>query len=121
MHFLKRNMLRNMNFVTSNNKHDEIHEGEDDHPRLQRGVLCEFIFIKWILKFRYKLKHLNKNPFPKFKWQSSYYDHITRNDADFGKHFEYIEWNPVKHKMSDGWPYVFTNPKYEYLTDQIEL
>ncbi len=28
-------------------------------------------------------------------WQRGYYDHVIRNDADYSKHFDYIENNPV--------------------------
>ena len=28
-------------------------------------------------------------------WQRGYYDHVIRNEADYGKHFDYIENNPV--------------------------
>jgi REP element-mobilizing transposase RayT len=153
MHFLKRNISRNINFIIGNNKNDELStEGADDHPRLrcagnhfmgvdeyspdidchtrlQCGVLQKFIVKKWILKFRFKIKYLNKNPFftscrydmAKFQWQKSYHDHYIRNDDDFGYHMGYIAYNPIKHNMPNGWPYVFTNPKYADLIDEIEL
>ena len=30
-------------------------------------------------------------------WQSSYYDHIIRNEKDLNKHIDYIHYNSVKH------------------------
>lgn len=30
-------------------------------------------------------------------WQSRFWDHIIRDEEDFGNHFDYIHWNPVKH------------------------
>ena len=42
--------------------------GEDDHPHLQN----------------------------KFQWQSSYYDHVIRDQWDFECHFHYIHNNPIK-------------------------
>ena len=30
-------------------------------------------------------------------WQNRFYDHIIRNDEDFGRHLDYIHFNPVKH------------------------
>ncbi len=52
--------------------------GEDDHPRLQ------------------------------FEWQSSFHDHIIRNDEDLYTHIEYIRYNPEKHGLvKAGEPYRF--------------
>ena len=28
-------------------------------------------------------------------WQRSFYDHVIRNDADYSKHWDYIENNPA--------------------------
>ena len=42
----------------------------------------------------WRLKDLGKSgPF----WQNRFYDHIIRDDADFGRHLDYIHFNPVKH------------------------
>ncbi|MFA5069821.1 MAG: hypothetical protein WC528_00915 [Patescibacteria group bacterium] len=30
-------------------------------------------------------------------WQTSFYDHIIRNQTDFNNHVNYIHYNPVKH------------------------
>jgi len=30
-------------------------------------------------------------------WQSRFYDHLIRDDADLNKHLDYIHFNPVKH------------------------
>ncbi|MDJ0807166.1 MAG: transposase [Gammaproteobacteria bacterium] len=30
-------------------------------------------------------------------WQKRFYDHIIRNDDDFGCHLDYVHYNPVKH------------------------
>lgn len=41
-------------------------------------------------------------------WQTSFYDHVIRNQNDFNNHINYIHYNPVKHgyvaKMED-WPW----------------
>ena len=63
----------------------------------------------------------NKTLSLKFQWQKSFHDHIIRGDDDFGEHWEYIKWNPIKHKMPDNWTYIFTNSKYADLIDYIEL
>lgn len=30
-------------------------------------------------------------------WQNRFYDHIIRDDEDFGRHLDYLHYNPVKH------------------------
>jgi putative transposase len=30
-------------------------------------------------------------------WQVRFYDHVIRNDEDFGRHLDYVHFNPVKH------------------------
>ena len=40
------------------------------------------------------------SPYPKFKWQSSYHDHIIRNRRDFMAHVNYIKRQWRKHKLS---------------------
>jgi putative transposase len=41
-------------------------------------------------------------------WQRRYWEHAIRDDADLGRHIDYIHFNPVKHgyvsRVSD-WPY----------------
>jgi putative transposase len=32
-------------------------------------------------------------------WQDRYWDHIIRDEHDLSLHFDYIHWNPVKHKF----------------------
>jgi putative transposase len=34
-------------------------------------------------------------------WQHESYDHLVRNDLEFGKIKRYIEWNPVKADLAD--------------------
>jgi putative transposase len=41
-------------------------------------------------------------------WQSRYWEHRIRDDADFDHHVSYINWNPVKHGLVQApgeWPY----------------
>ena len=117
MHFLKRTTSRDINFIVGYNKYDNlpIGAGEDHDPRLRYLKL-----YKWIFKFRFKYKYLNKKSFSRFQWEQSYNDHITGNNMDFDEHWAYIKWNPIKHKLPENWPYVFTNPKYEDLIDYID-
>ncbi|MEN6483946.1 MAG: transposase, partial [Syntrophobacteraceae bacterium] len=41
-------------------------------------------------------------------WQRRYWEHLIRDEQDFGRHVDYIHFNPVKHgyagRASD-WPY----------------
>ncbi|MBU0727683.1 transposase [Patescibacteria group bacterium] len=109
MHFLKRNVSRDCNFVMGDNKYDSPQiEGADHDPRLRR-----LNKIKWILKFRFKFKYLNQIPLPHFQWQKSYHDHYIRNENDWQYHMGYIACNPIKHELPNGWEYVFTNKKYD--------
>ncbi len=32
-------------------------------------------------------------------WQTSFHDHVIRNQTDFNRHIEYIHHNPVKHSL----------------------
>lgn len=32
-------------------------------------------------------------------WQARYWEHMIRDDADFGRHVDYIHFNPVKHGL----------------------
>jgi putative transposase len=44
--------------------------------------------VSWRLK-----ESGRKGPF----WQKRFYDHVIRDDDDFGRHLDYIHFNPVKH------------------------
>jgi putative transposase len=41
-------------------------------------------------------------------WQSRFWEHTIRDDADFAHHIDYIHYNPVKHGLVErvrDWPY----------------
>jgi putative transposase len=41
-------------------------------------------------------------------WQRRFWEHTIRDDADFGRHVDYIHYNPVKHGLVAevrSWPY----------------
>ena len=43
-------------------------------------------------------------------WQRSFYYHIVTNDRDFENHYNYILWNPEKHRHitnSEKWPWLW--------------
>ena len=70
-------------------------------------------------RVRFILKYGKRNPFPKFQWQKSFFDHYCRGESDLRNHLEYILRNPTKHGLPTDWPYVFSNPKYADLVDPI--
>lgn len=120
IHCLKRNVCRDINKII------QYSAGED--PNLRRyqptnhQIIGEHMDVRlreWKTDFYNKYK--NRNPFPQFRWQHSFNDKIIRNDNDLGNYWDYIAWNPIKHKMPENWPYVFTNPKFYNLIDEIEL
>ena len=49
--------------------------------------------LAFITAFLVKLtnKYVNTILFPKFRWQSSFHDHITRDDADYLQHVHYSQ------------------------------
>lgn len=49
---------------------------------------------------RFIAAHGVDSPYPKFKWQSSYHDHIIRDPRDFVAHVDYIKRQWRKHKLS---------------------
>ena len=109
MKSLKENVSCDINRISRN-------EGATPASRLREIYQNKFDIFD--CQSRFIKKHPNQNPCPRFQWQKSYHDHYIRNDGDFDCYMDYIIWNPVKHKMSDNWPYVFTNPNYEDLIDE---
>jgi REP element-mobilizing transposase RayT len=127
MHCLKRHISRNSNIVLG---YTPFPVGADGHPRLptgngfdvsgginnsQMGKKMDIFVIRQRIKFI--IKYDNPHPFPKFRWQKSFYDRRVRNDRELDRKWEYVRWNPTKHNMPMGWPYVFTNKKFKTLID----
>jgi len=104
--FLKRNIAHNINYVIG------YTEGANNYSRLQfRGILDKY-------RKQFIEKYPNGYPFPKFKWQKSYYDHYIRNDNEFNNFLDYIEFNVDKHHLPPDWPYVYTNSAFDDLIDE---
>jgi putative transposase len=41
-------------------------------------------------------------------WQRRFWEHVIRDELDFHRHLDYLQWNPVKHgyaKNPMDWPY----------------
>jgi len=135
MQFLKRHISRNINIVMGYQQFSPS-PGDDQHPspggdissspggdigqcRLQNGgMIYKFDIFVLISKIRFTFKYLNQNPFPIFKWQKSFFDEYMRNNTEFNNFLDYIDYNPTKHNLPCGWPYVYTNPEYDDLNDE---
>jgi len=98
-------------------------EGAIGQSHLQRKCLTNVVYkfdkFVWISKIRFHFKHGSRNPHPRYKWKKSFHDHYIRNNADFDYHMDYMACNPEKHHLPTDWPYVYTNQKFENLTDNI--
>jgi len=70
------------------------------HVILQTTKKYDLSYIMFRLK-GFSSREINKKRRIKGKsiWQDRYYDHIIRNERDFEKHFDYIHYNPKKHKL----------------------
>ena len=142
MQFLKRHVSRNINIImdfkkisgNSNIRYTEPSGGDIQSAepsggdigqcRLRNGEdikvindIHKFDIFVLISKIRFTFKYLNKNPFPKFRWQRSFFDEYMRNENEFNNFIDYISYNPEKHELPNDWPYIFTNEKCENLTD----
>ncbi|MGN1306321.1 MAG: transposase [Faecousia sp.] len=62
-------------------------KGASGMPRATDAVIPRFVSF---------LKRYTNRTSGKQLWQTSYYDHIIRSEADFWKHLRYIEENPAK-------------------------
>jgi putative transposase len=77
------------NFAQDVNKLIGIYdEGENSNSRLHRIDLT---------KYYGKIN----NSIPKFKWQSSYHDHIIRGSRDLYNHLRYIRNQWIKHNLNE--------------------
>ena len=68
------------------------------------------------LKKQYDEKYPTKSPFPKFRWQKSFHDHINRNQYDYDNHWNYTMYNFQKHGLPEDWKYTGLN--YQELIDE---
>ena len=62
--------------------------------------------IKRNSTLNYKRAHEIQTPIS--IWQSRFWDHVIRDEADLERHFDYIHWNPVKHgyiSKPEDWSY----------------
>ena len=76
-------------------------------------------------KNKFNHKFAKKIPFPKFKWQKSFYDHMIRfhenhlkKEKDWDYHYDYTINNHLKHGLPEDWQY--TSKNYPEIMDYIE-
>ncbi len=110
MRSLKTNFSRNINRVISREK---IHLPRKARSRDLAFVVHEQCLQK--LQIQFHKKYENSFPFSEFKWQSSFHDHIIRNEKDLENHFNYTTYNFQKHGLPDNWKY--TSLRFENLID----
>jgi putative transposase len=83
-------------------------EGDDDYPT--RWRLIKEAFTRWHVAHHGEGLR-SKSRIAKGEqavWQRRYWEHTIRNDTDFDRHFDYIHFNPVKHKLVEAprdWPH----------------
>ena len=94
IHALKRNSSRNTNIVLGY---------DNSFPQLKAGLINpafeRHIDLLHKLRNQFVTKYGFNHNIPQFKWQSSFYDHIIRNDFDYFQHLKYIKNQWVKHKL----------------------
>ncbi|MCX6746232.1 MAG: hypothetical protein NTX00_04440, partial [Candidatus Parcubacteria bacterium] len=78
------------------------------------------------LKNRFFDKFGDKNPYPKFRWQLSFYDHYIRfhddhlrRQKDWDYHYDYTIYNHLKHGLPENWQYTSLN--YPELIDYLDI
>jgi len=120
MHYLKRNTSRDINSII---------EGEDNDPRLH-NLKSQFLPLFEVLKnhkqslnelkHKFHKKYPTQHPFPHFSWQSSFHDHLIRNERDLQNQLNYIWWNPEKHGLTtDAMKYPYSS--FGFHRDLIDL
>ncbi len=78
--------------------------GDADYPN--RWRLIKRRFTDAVLKSRTPVARLPSGE--SALWQRRYWEHTIRDEKDFGRHVDYIHFNPVKHGLVgrvQDWPY----------------
>jgi len=106
------------------NENEKNNEGEQTfaHPQRDNNVLINN-YQKNINKLHKKFIQKYGHPqyeIPRFRWQSSFYDHVIRGEKDFLKHLKYIALNCVKHNVcydEERYKWSFLNQEFKNLID----
>lgn len=81
---------------------------EDDSDFATRWRLIKHYFSRSCLGIEGILNQSRQSKKEKGIWQRRYWEHLVRDEQDWRKHMDYINYNPVKHgfaKMPIQWPY----------------
>jgi putative transposase len=86
----------------------QLPAGDADFAR--RWQLIKSTFSHWYLKSHPKPARSKSREAKQEQavWQRRYWEHLIRNDEDFGAHLDYIQYNPVNHGLVSAprdWPY----------------
>ena len=138
---LKENVSRNINITMGYtiNQNSPLFVGETTSFRLRRMRMRLLNLFKGnfnnLIERKIDIDHYkdqfinkfgNKNPYPKFKWQLSFYDHYIRfhenhlkKQRDWDYHYDYTVYNHLKHGLPENWQYTSLN--YPELIDNIKI
>ena len=83
--------------------------GDDDYARRWAFIKKEFI-RDWLATggTEQVVSSARRGRNRRGVWQPRFWEHLIRDDDDFGRHLDYIHYNPVKHGLVDSpkdWPY----------------
>jgi putative transposase len=105
MHNVKRVFSLHANQIMFSAPSNPTPADDDIYHRLQWSeVLIE-------LHARFIAKNGGNHGIPPFKWQSSFRDHVIRDEEDYLNHLEYIHNNAVKHGLAsepEKYPWMWT-------------
>jgi len=91
------NSVETTGAVVSNNENDNEMTRQVISTTLQKNSLGSIIGqFKSICT-----KRVNKMDYPKFAWQTNYYDHIIRNQKDLDRIRKYIQLNSLKWELDE--------------------
>jgi len=103
----------NMNCTIQGEPITDAYQSHDNELKTAIRHLNQYVYAQR-QKF---IVHYGKNrTIPKFKWQKSFHDHIIRIEKDFENHWNYINYNYLKHGLPEDWK--FTGLKYRELIDE---
>jgi putative transposase len=98
LHFFKRNFSRNANRLRD--IEDSLSPvSEDDHPR-PREIFKQI--NQFIIQNR---ADPTLSSIPRFQWQTSFHEHVIRDQRDFDNHLHYTLYNFRKHGLPADWEY----------------
>jgi REP element-mobilizing transposase RayT len=107
MHFFKRHFSRNANIILGYS--ESIRSGGWPSSATNRSEVLEIDKMVKKLHIEFQKKYPNKNPFPKFSWQKSFYDRGIRDESQFITAINYVENNFLKHGLSANWKFSSKN------------